>query len=109
MVEAAAAAAGHVRHHAVEHLAMGLVLIEAVIEEGAEKAAALRDPERNAALDRALRQTKLGGAAVLDLRDRIPHGRGTDANDRWILRSIDHLVNLLRLETRRHPHALAIV
>ena len=41
MVEAAAAAAGDVRHHAVEHLAVRFVFVEAVIEIGAQKASAL--------------------------------------------------------------------
>src|SRR5688572_10930971 len=89
MVEAAAAAAGDVRHHAIEDLAMHFVFVEAVIEIGAEETAALRDAERDAALDGSARQAELRSAAVLDLRDRVAHRRRAHAYERRILRTVD--------------------
>ena len=41
MIEAAAAGARDVRHHAIEHLPVRLVLVESVIQVGAEKSSAL--------------------------------------------------------------------
>ena len=67
MIEAAAAAPGHVRHNPVEHLPMCLVLIEPVVQKSAEEASALRDAEGDGAAEGTGRQRKLVVASNLSM------------------------------------------
>ena len=53
VIEAAAAGSCHVRDDAIEHLAVGLISIESIVEIGPEETAALRDAKRRRPLDGA--------------------------------------------------------
>src|SRR5438477_467437 len=54
MIEASPAASRNVRHHAVEDFPVRLILIETVVQIGAQETSALRNSERDRALDVAL-------------------------------------------------------
>ena len=98
-VEAAAAGAGDMRHHAVEHLAVPLVFVEPVVEIGSQEASALRDAERDRALNRAGRNRQgHRRTAYFRCDDRIADRRRSRADHRRILRLVDDLVNLRRLK-----------
>src|SRR5690606_33543724 len=53
VIEAASPAAGHMRQHAVDRTPALLVLIEPVVEQRPQEAAALRSPEADRALNGA--------------------------------------------------------
>ena len=97
-VETAPAGARNMCHHAVERLAMALVLVEPVVHVGPEEAAALRDAEGDGAVNRACGNRPRVGRTVLEHRDRVTNRRRADAGDRWILRPVDDLVDLAGLE-----------
>src|SRR5207244_3581223 len=82
MIEAAAARACHVGHDAVEDLAIAFVSIESVIEIRAKKTAALRDAERERAIDRPFRNRDGIRGSVFQERDRVPDRRGSESHDR---------------------------
>ena len=110
-VEAPAAAAGNMRHHAIEHLAMLLVFVEPVVKVGPQEAPALRHTERDCALNRARgnrQRVTVKRRRKFQVRDRVADRRGAHAGDRRILRAVDDLVNLPRLEAAGQIHAAAV-
>ena len=106
MIEAAAAAAGHVRHHSVERLSMRFVFVEAVIKIRAQKTAALRNTERDRLPDVALFDRQFRSAAILQLRNRIADRSRTEADDCRILRFVHDFIDLVFLEHGRDDHTL---
>ena len=78
VVEAAASGARDVRQHAVKDAPVLLVAIESVIEEGAQKAGALRDAEAETRFDQPIcvPQQRLLGAAVFQKRHQVANGGG---------------------------------
>ena len=109
VVEAAAPAAGDVRHDAVERAAGPLVAVVAVVEERAQEAPALRHPPGDGVVDRARRQPQLGALAVLHTRDHVAHGGRPEADQRGVLRHVDDVVELVRLEAPLQVDAGRIV
>ncbi len=71
MVEASAPRPGHVHHHAVKYAAALLILIETVIEEGAQETAALGNAEAVGVFDVFVLVAKqcVVGDAVFEERD----------------------------------------
>ena len=105
VIEAAAAGARHLCDHAVEHLAVAFVLVEAVVEVRAKKSAALRNAERQRTVYRAGRNRQRAGRRVLQHRDHVADRCRPQPHERRVLRGVDHLVDLVRLELRRHVDA----
>ena len=85
--------AGDVRHHGIEHLAVALVGIEALIEKIAEESAALRGAERVGVFRRGDRVGR-----VLEPRRGIPHGDESQTGNRRIRGGVRQLVGAARLE-----------
>src|SRR5437867_11009537 len=104
MIEAAAAATRYMRHHAVENLASLLVLIEAVVQEGAQEAPALRHAESIGALEVAALIAQHGDvvAAVFQERDHVAHRRGAESDYSRIFGRVHQLVDATRLEAFGH-------
>ena len=98
VVEAAAAATGDVRHHAVKRLPLRLVGVEPVIEEGAQEPAALRDPPRDGPIERAGWDRQLRRRRILEVRDGVAHGGRSQPDERRVLGDIHHVVEPVRLE-----------
>src|SRR5215471_1494600 len=94
MIETAVPAARDVRVDGVENLPIFFVGVEALIDEMPQVAARLRDAETQGAFDRSHVI-----ALVFQIRDQIARRRQPQSNDRRVLRAIDNLVNLARLET----------
>ena len=99
VVEAAAAAARHVRDDPVEHPASLFVAVEPVEHEGAQEASALGDPEADGACDVARRDPEFFGPVVAEQRHEVPDARRTETHQRRVVGAVHHLVDPLRLET----------
>src|SRR5262249_60515117 len=93
MVEAAASRPGGVNQHAVEHFATGLVGVETLVQEVAEKASALRDAHGDRGGDR-----ELGPRIVAGPRHDVADRGESDPDDDGIAGAIDELVDLAALE-----------
>ena len=98
MVEAAAAASRDVSDDAIEHLAAGLVLVEAVEQERPEESSALRDPERQGVIDGALGNRERVERAVLQTRDEVADAGGPEPDELRVLGDVDDLIDAVRLE-----------
>ncbi len=94
MVEATAAGAGDVGHHAVEGDPAGFVRVEPLIEQVTQEASRLRDAEDQCPLHR-----RHGRWIVFGIRGEIAHGDEAQPDKRRILRRVDQLVDPPRLET----------
>src|SRR5262245_185788 len=94
MIEAAVAAARDVRVDGVEDLPVFFVGVEALIDEVAKVAASLRDAESQSAFDRGHVVT-----LVFEIRRQVARRRKAQPHDRRVLRAINDLINLARLET----------
>src|SRR5580658_8497061 len=103
LIETTAAAAADLRPDAVEDLAVFFVFIETLIHEGAEKAAALRDAEGDAALEVVVLIAEQGfRAAVLEERGEVTHGGGAETGDDGIFCEIDNFVDPSGRESAFH-------
>ena len=89
MIEAAPAGAGDVRPQSVEDPVALFVGIEAIVEELAQEAAALRSAEADGALHLAL---------LLHISDVIADGGGSQARNGGVLAGVNHVVNAARFE-----------
>ena len=108
VIEAAPARSGNLSDDAIEHLAVAFVPVETVVEVSSEKSAALRNAERQRAVDRPGRNRPRAGRRVLQHGDHVANRRWPQSHERRVLRGVDHLVNLAGLELRRHIHACRI-
>ncbi len=77
---------------------MPLVLVEAVVQKGAQHASALRDAETDRAVERAVRDAELGCAFVLESAHGVADRCEPEACERRTLRFVDDLVDSIRLE-----------
>ena len=71
VIEAAAPRSGNLSDDAIEHLAVAFVLVETVVQVGSEKSAALRNAERQRAVNRTGRNRPRVGRRVLQHRDHV--------------------------------------
>src|ERR1700683_3112792 len=94
LIETTPAAAADLRPDAVEDLAVFFVFIETLIDEGAQKAAALRDAEGDAPLEVVVLIAEQGfRAAVLEERGEVTHSGRAETGDDGIFREIDNFVD----------------
>ena len=99
-IEAAAARAAHVRPHALEDPGALFVRVEAIVQEGAQEAAALRSAEADGPLHHA---------GLLQVRDIVADGRRTESGNCRILAFVDHLIDAAGHKTRLELNAAAVL
>ncbi len=97
---AGALAAGDVHQDAVEHPALGFVLVEAEIEKLAQVAPALRGAEGIGVRDVAGAGVAVLHRGVAQERHDVARREEAEPDDRGAGRRVDDLINLARLETR---------
>src|SRR5262245_4383295 len=93
MIEAASARARDVCIDSVEDFAILFVGVESLIEKVSQEPSGLRNAEAIRTPD--AQRSVIG---VLQIRNCVPHGCQSKANDRRVLGAIDHFIYLARLE-----------
>src|SRR2546427_316717 len=105
VVELAAPRSRDVRDHGVEDAASRLVLVQAEVEEVAEKASALRDAEGVRAVEGLRAGIPVGGGGAPEPRGGVAHREEAQAHERRVRRAVHQLRGLPRLEAGLHPEA----
>ena len=108
VVEAAAAAAGHVGDHPVEHPAALFVAVEPVEHEGPQEAAALGDPEADGAGDVAGGDPEFLGAVMAEQGHEVADAGRPEAHQRRVVGPVHHLVDPVRLEPAVQVHRAVV-